>query len=121
MRNFNNPDVISVGFGFTSLTRRVITKYIGTMYEDAAEFSDESISREYYFLKDSGNLQDLFEGYGMVGLGKRLIKNYLGNIYQDAADYSDESVRREYHYLKDAERLHEFFECDWLFSEEIWA
>lgn len=118
MKNLINQDV---SFGFTKLTRKFMAKYIEIMYEDAAEYTDESIMREYNYLRDSGNLHELFEGYGMAALANKIIKNYLSNMYEDAADYSDESIEREYKYIKDQGSLHDLFLCDWLFSEEFFT
>lgn len=118
MKNSNIINVSDNSFGFTQLTRKIMTKYIGIMYEDNADFSDVSIRREYHFMKDSNNLMELLESHGMAAFKKRLIINFLGNMYEDNADYSDESIKMEFEFLNDNGNLHDLFQCDWVFSEE---
>jgi len=120
MKNFNK-NVSERPFGFTNLTKKIMTRYIGLMYEDAADFSEASIMREYLYLKEENNLGELLEGDCMIPLTKKLLTNYLGNMYEDAADFSLESIIREYLFLRDSENIPELFECDWVFSAESWG
>lgn len=60
MSNFNNEIMEQLDFNNIPLTKQLLINYIGYTYENYADFSDDSLLREWLYLKDENKLQELF-------------------------------------------------------------
>lgn len=59
MRNFTNEKMEEIDFINLPLTKQLLINYIGYTYENDADFSDESLAREWWYLKDENKLENL--------------------------------------------------------------
>lgn len=60
MKKFNDEQIVEMNLEFTPLTKQLMINYMKWQYEDAADFSDESIKREFWLLKDDNRLSEIF-------------------------------------------------------------
>jgi len=55
--------------------REAMMVYLSTNYEEAADYSEESIIREYIYLKDNGQLNVIFQAVQLQNQCKTLATN----------------------------------------------
>ena len=55
--------------------REAMIVYLSTNYEEAADYSEESMIQEYIYLKDNGELNVLFEAVQLQNQCKALAAN----------------------------------------------